>query len=202
LPDGKIATQGGWIAGNGSLPFYASLGYDQNTTIGESLSGLLQFATGEPSQFTGSLLWGRAGDPPIIIGKLGKALDDLDDSHEIFARLIEIQGSRYRPPRPGQLAVDLRTGTFHLTGPDPGFTLSLPVRLNDAHVFVFEPSNPHRPSMRIDAATGCATGRITLEVGGAIGTVTLHGIADQVGNKVSGFFVDESGAAGAFEVVR
>jgi hypothetical protein len=200
LPDGKVATQSGWILESGLLPFYAALGYDPQTTIGESLSGGLQFSSEAISQITGALLWARASDPSIIIGNDPAADVPIEELNEIFARTIEVSGSRFRAPAPGQLVVNLPNGTFTLTGPESGFTLTKTVHLNAAHAFAFEQPGTNRPSLSIDPATGRASGRITLGEGPATQTVTLRGIADQATNTVRGFFVDDEGRTGALEI--
>lgn len=194
LADGKMATQGGWVDESGALPFYAMLEYDQQTTIGESLSGVLQFPAGSDPQLMGTLLWAKAGDPLIIIGH------EEAEPVEIFARTIDAIGSRYRMPPPGGLALNLPAGTFTLTGPDPGFSITKPVRLNQAHVFVFPQPDPAHASLGINPENGRVTGKITLGTGTTAEAVALHGLADQWTKSVRGFFVDKAGQTGAFEI--
>ena len=94
--------------------------------------------------------------------------------------------------------MDLANGTFTLTQSE--FTLTKTVHLNPAHVFVFEQPEPYRPSLTIDPDTGRVAGRVTLEIGTTVRTVTLQGIINQANDRVSGFFLDGAGGTGAFEV--
>lgn len=209
-PDGRVATTSGVLDETGMLPFYAALGFDPVTAIGESISGPLTFTSQPPRRALGTLLWASGGDGGgggVILNGMPAPRAERklipppkDTGNDLFARSIAVYGSPYSAPDPGKSPVDFRLATFRLTAPALGLSIEKTVRFPSTNQFLFPQPDPLRTRLEIDPGNGLVTGQLRTGSGASAQTLNLQGLLNALDDTILGFFVDRDGNTGAFEV--
>jgi hypothetical protein len=185
LPTGRVITESSFVTNANSVPLYTSLGYDSETSRGESFSSLLQFTTAAAgTTLQGPAWWGAESDRRVeftaIIQSRGTKWTPISTKVP-FTTMPRVLITAVHPFLPNAL-----TGIATFVN---GGRLSVP--LSDGATLVMTPSS----------ATGRFTGALTLPAsnGLPLRTLTVQGITDQRSSILTGYFIDRDGAIGDFQ---
>ena len=174
LADGTAFSRGGWVAEDGSFPFYAAL-YARR---GE-LSGMLNFSDTAQSDLAGALFWQRPHLPAAARFPLG------------FDSTIAAAGARYTAPAAGQpvLAVSAATPNAQLVFGAGDFSSEIiqPADVSADNLVAIASPAVDQLVAAIDADKGTFSGRFTHPVTGA--KTLFRGVILQKQDAGCGFFL-------------